>query len=94
MQEAGENEREVLVEDDGVEVEEGSTVEGDLEVAQDQVGVSHATTDALFCQEVHSDQIDQEDGEGNADVVDVAEEVDVSVVVEEVGRRGVVQLNG
>jgi hypothetical protein len=46
----------------------------------------------VFGDQVHDEQVDEEDGAGEGDVVDVAEEVDVGVVVVEVGGGGVVEL--
>jgi len=91
LQEAGQHESKILIEDDGVEVEEGPAVEGDFEVSPEEASFGHFPGDALLGQEVHDQQIKQKHCEPQADVVDVAEEVDVSGVGVEVDRRGVVE---
>lgn len=69
-----------MIEYDRVEVEERSTVEGNLQMSPQKIIHRHITGYELFGQKVHHQQKDQKDYECQSDVIDVSEEINVSCV--------------
>ena len=90
----GEDQGEELVEDQGVEVEVGSPVEGHLEVPLHIAGQSALPGYAIFRNEEHKEEVGHESTKHYSDVVNISEEVDIGVVLVEVGIGAVVELEG
>lgn len=60
-------------------------MEGDFPVSEQIIVFCHFSGDIFFAEEVHDEQVEEQCSEGDGDVVDVSEEVDVCVVFVEVG---------
>ena len=80
----GQTECEELIEDDRVKVEVGSSVESDFEMPHEVALKGSFPRDAFFGDEVHEQEVEHEDSEGESYVIDISEEVDVGVVLIEV----------
>ena len=89
---AGEDQGEELVEDQGVEVEVGSPMEGHLEVPLYIAGQSALSCYAFFSNEEHNEEVGHESCKHHSDVVNISEKVDIGSVLVEVCIGAVVEL--
>lgn len=83
-----------MVEENRVQIEVRSPMEGDLQVPVNIAPLGHLPRDIFLRDNVHDQQVQSQDAECHRYVVDVPEEVYVGVIPIEVGFRGIVKFSG